>query len=207
MFAISEQEKLDAYFEVYSNIKYNIAKKRRELELTREMTSLLSGVSIPTLNKIEQFVSETQDIRLSSLIDVCTLFGMTIQEVFEPRPEEIEEQSEQMSHLMNKPKVSPSELPEELQNDFANYIGGEKFVDRNVFAAWHRIVTLKNHGEPKEKLQAMLAKKIESLEVGESHNYKTKSHNTMYLFIKKLNDKEFKLRYVEPEINSCTRIK
>lgn len=207
MFAISEQEKLDAYFEVYSNIKYNIAKKRRELELTREMTSLLSGVSIPTLNRIEQFVSETQDIRLSSLIDVCTLFGMTIQEVFEPRPDVVAEQSEQVGQLLNKPKVSPSDLPEELQNDFANYIGDEKFVDKSVFAAWYRIFTLKNHGEPKEKLQTMLARKIESLEVGESHNYKSKSQHSMYFFIKKLNNKEFKLRYVEPETNSCTRIK
>lgn len=207
MFALSEQEKLNAYFEVYNNVRYNIAKKRRELEMTIGMASVLSGVSSPTINRIEQFVSETQDIRLSSLIDICTLFKMSIQEVFEMRPLIDSEETNIMAQLLSKHKVSPSELPEHLQNDFANYIGDDKFVDRNVFAAWHRILTLKNHAEPKEKLNPIMTSKIKTLDVEKTYKYNKKYHSQVYALIKTLPPKVFTLRYLEPEFNICTRIK
>ena len=207
MFAVSEQEKLNAYYEIYNNIKYNIAKKRREVGMSQDLASHLSGVSKPTINKIESSISENQDVRLSSLIDVCLLFKISIQELFEMRPPIDSEESAIMASLMKELKVSPSQLPEEHQNDFANFIGDEKYVDRNVFASWHRVVTLKNHSEPKEKLQVMLGKKIEGLNVGESWNYHTKYQSSMYFFTKKMVDKRFQLRYVEPSLNSCTRIK
>lgn len=205
MFPISEQEKLNAYFDVYNNIKYNIAKKRRELKMTQEMTSILSEVSIPTLSRIEQFVSETQDIRLSSLIDICTLFKMSIQEVFEMRPPVDSEESEQMAKLLSKLSVCPSDLPAEHRNDFANYIGDDKFVDRNVFAAWHRILTLRNHGEPKPQLNAIMTMKVKTLEIGKTYKYNKKYHAQIYDLIKTLKPKEFTLRYLEPDFNICTR--
>lgn len=207
MFAISEQDKLNAYFEVYENLKYNLKRKRRDLEMTERMASLLSGVSRPTIIRMEQFVSETQDIRLSSLIDICTLFGMSIQEVFEMRPPIDSEETEQIAKLLTKMKVAPSELPENLRNDFANYIGDDKFVDRSVFAAWHRIYALKNHSEPKEKLNPIMTSRIKKAEIGKPYKYNKKYHSQVYSLIRTLKPLEYSLRYLDTEYNTCTRIK
>ena len=57
MFALSEQEKLNAYYEAYTNLRYNFAKKRRELNLSQDMVSMLSGVARGTILKIEGSVS------------------------------------------------------------------------------------------------------------------------------------------------------
>lgn len=207
MFALSEQEKLTAYYETYNNVRYNIAKKRRELGISQDMVSILSGISTPTVNKIESSLSENQDVKLSYLIDICLLFKMSIQDLFEMRPPIDSEESALMASLLKELKVSPSQLPQQFKNDFINFIGDDKIVDRNVFASWYRIHTLKNHAEQKQVIQVMLGRKIEKLEIGESHNYKAEYHNLMYAFIKKMPHKEFELRYVEPKINSCKRIK
>jgi len=207
MFSLSEQDKLNAYFEVYSNVRYNIAKKRRELEMTIGMASILSGVSPATLNRIEQCVSETQDIRLSSLIDVCTLFGMSIQDVFAARPEVDSEESKMFAELLTRPKVSPSMLPKKHQNDFCNYVGDDKFVDRTVFASWYRIITYKNHAEPKEKLNPIMSNKIKLLDIGKPYKYNKKYHPQAYALIRTLKDKDFELRYLDTEFNTCTRIR
>lgn len=206
MFALSEQEKLNAYYEAYTNLRYNFAKKRRELNLSQDMVSMLSGVARGTILKIEGSVSETQDIRLSSLIDVCLLFKVSIQEMFAMKPDIDSEESAVIAALLAKQNVSPPELPEALQNDFANYIGGNKHVSRDVFAAWHRIYTLRNNAEKKPLLQYVLGKKIEGLEVGASWNYKPEYHSKMYDFIKKLNGKQFELTYINPQTSICKRI-
>jgi DNA-binding XRE family transcriptional regulator len=206
MFAISEQEKLNAYYENYTNLKYNFAKKRRELGLSQDMTSILSGVSKGTISRLEGTISETQDVRLSTIIDICLLFKISIQDMFEMRPPIDSEETALIAKLLTKQGVSPSELPEDLQNDFANYIGAEKYVNRDIFASWHRIYAIKNHGEKKEELPFTLAKKIKELPVGESHNYKTKHHSQMYWLVKSLKGTTYKLRNISPELNSCTRI-
>jgi len=198
MIAVSEREKLESTHQAYENIKYNIAKKRRELGISFPTVALGSGVHHNTVVRIERDLSEFNGVSLSSLISVCIFFKMSIQELFEMRPNIDSEETGAIEALLLKERVQVSDLPESLRPDFLNYIGEDKFVTSETLACWWRIQTLTNKFIDRPKLSTLITGKLNKFEVGDSRKYQQKEHPQFYEFIRTITDKTFELRKIKP---------
>jgi len=212
MIAVSEKERLQQTYQAYENIKYHIAKKRRELGISRPTVAIGSGINLQTVRKIETDISEFNDVNLSSLISVCLFFKMSIQELFEMRPEIDTEETSAIAELLKKERVQASDLPEAQKNDFINYIGEDKHISSDILAAWYRIQTLTNKFVDRPKLSNLISGRIKKLEIGGTHHYQKELHLQFYEFIRTVPDKTFELRKISlphesPVKFQCKRVR
>lgn len=198
MLAISERERLESTHQAYENIKYHIAKKRRELGLSYPTVAMGSGIHALTVKKIEKDLSESNDVTLSSIISVCEFFKMSIQELFEMRPAVDSEETGAIADLLKKESVQPADLPEGQRADFINYLAGDKFTSSEILATWWRIQTMTNKYVDRPKLSNLLAGKLNKMEVGDFRKYNQKEHIQFYEFIRTVPDKTFELRKIKP---------
>lgn len=196
MFVVSESKKADSYYETYENIKYNLSKLRKERGVTQEMLSIGSGVSLRTIKRVEGGMSEAENYQLSTLINICLYFGVTLAYITADRPIVNTDVADSIKELLEKKNVSTKELPHDFQNDFSNYVGTENYVDISKLESWNRIRLFKNHADIK-KLPPAKQLAITHLKPNAMYSLPVKYHIAAYHHIRTVKDKKYTLRIVD----------